>query len=67
LSTPSTRTAVSSRAARPPRCWFCSSTDTMAPFRRPARVFLISSVLPVRWRYCRACARHFITTGRPRA
>jgi hypothetical protein len=51
---------------RPPRCYFCSSTDTMAPFRRSARIFLLSALLPLRWRYCRRCARHFVTTGRPR-
>ena len=51
---------------KPPRCYFCSSTDTMPPFHKSARVFLLSRILPIRWRYCRRCARHFITTGKPR-
>jgi hypothetical protein len=38
----------------------------MPPFRRSARVLLLSWLLPLRWRYCRKCARHFITLGRPR-
>jgi hypothetical protein len=54
------------RSARIPRCYFCFSTDTMPPFRRSARVLLLSWLLPLRWRYCRKCARHFITLGRPR-
>ena len=51
---------------RPPRCYFCLSTDTMPPFMRSARVFLLSRLFPIRWRYCRRCARHFITTGKPK-
>jgi hypothetical protein len=39
----------------------------MNPFTRPERVLLISFLFPrVRWRYCRACARHFITTAKRR-
>lgn len=49
-----------------PRCWFCGVADNMTPFRRSERVLLLSEILPVRWRYCRKCARHFIATGKPR-
>lgn len=55
---------------RAPTCYFCSSTDTMEPFRKPARVFLLTAVLPrVRWRLCRHCGRHFLSlrSGRRRA
>ncbi|HUG40166.1 MAG TPA: hypothetical protein VMM12_06770 [Longimicrobiales bacterium] len=39
----------------------------MAPFRRPERVLLLSSILrTLRWRYCRACTRHFLTLQRDR-
>jgi len=54
------------RVARVPRCYFCFSTDTMVPFHKSSRVFLLSWIVPIRWRYCRKCARHFITLGRPR-
>jgi hypothetical protein len=51
----------------PPMCYFCSSTDTMEPFRRQARLPLVSLVIrSLRWRYCRACARHFLTVRRDR-
>lgn len=46
-------------------CYFCSSLDTMEPFRRPAEVFILSRLLPfLRWRYCRTCASHFLTIRR---
>jgi hypothetical protein len=48
-----------------PMCYFCSSQDTMEPFRRPAHVFLLSHLYrPLRWRYCRTCTRHFLTIRR---
>ena len=52
-----------------PMCYFCSSTDTMVPFRRESRVFLLSAVIPrLRWRYCRNCRSHFIDyAGKSRA
>jgi len=43
-------------------CYHCDSADTMPPFARPARVFLLSRIVPVlRRRYCRSCTRHFLT------
>jgi hypothetical protein len=43
-------------------CYHCSSSDTMEPFSRPAGIFLVTRILPsVRWRYCRACTRHFLS------
>jgi hypothetical protein len=46
---------------RPPMCYYCSSTDTMEPFRRPERVFLVTRLFPrIRARYCRHCTRHFL-------
>jgi hypothetical protein len=52
-------------AHTPPMCYFCSSTDTMEPFRRQPRLPLLSLVIrSLRWRYCRACARHFLTFRR---
>jgi len=52
-------------------CWFCSSDDTMVPFARRPEVFLLTRIFPrLRWHYCRACTRHFITLmagpGKPR-
>lgn len=53
------------RRAEPRRenavCYHCASSDTMEPFARPERIFLLSRILPhLRRRYCRACTRHFI-------
>ena len=45
-----------------PMCYFCSSVDTMEPFQRSERVAVLSRLIPrLRWRYCRTCARHFLT------
>jgi hypothetical protein len=45
-----------------PICYFCSSLDTMTPFHRDERVWLLSGLIPrLRWRYCRTCTRHFLT------
>lgn len=58
------------RRVRRPRpeacvCYHCASRDTMEPFTRPERIFVISSIFPaVRRRYCRACTRHFLTVIR---
>jgi hypothetical protein len=42
-------------------CYHCASSDTMEPFARPERIFLLSRIMPrLRRRYCRACTRHFI-------
>jgi len=50
-----------------PNCYFCGSQDTMSPFRRSERVLLLSLFLrTLRWRYCRACTRHFLTFQRDR-
>lgn len=50
-----------------PKCFFCRSTDTMVPFRKRENIFLITTLVPgIRRRYCRQCARHFITRVAPR-
>ena len=47
------------------RCHFCGSDDSMAPFHRRPRVFVLSAILPtLEWRYCRACVRHFLVFRR---
>lgn len=44
------------------KCYFCGSADSMAPFRRAEHVFILSRILrSLRWRYCRACTRHYLT------
>lgn len=48
------------------RCWLCGSHDTMVPFRRAEALPLLSALLPLRWRYCRRGAHHFIELKRPR-
>lgn len=45
-------------------CYLCGSDDTMAPFKKEENIAIISLFLPLRWRFCRACYRHFITTKR---
>ena len=46
-------------------CYHCASSDTMEPFTRPERIFLLSSIFPaLRRRYCRACTRHFLAVIR---
>jgi hypothetical protein len=63
----STRTQPAPERAKPPICYFCSSTDTMEPFHRPAEIFLLTRLLPsLRWRYCRSCTRHFLTLTKGR-
>ena len=48
------------------RCYFCGSRDWMPPFKRPARVFLLSWLIPkLRWSYCRSCTHHFLMLGQP--
>ena len=49
----------------PPTCYFCGSEDTMAPFKRSDSVLVLSWLLPLRWRYCRECTRHFLSFRRP--
>jgi hypothetical protein len=45
----------------PAVCYHCASNDTMEPFSRPERIFLLSRICPIlRRRYCRACTRHFL-------
>lgn len=61
-----TTTGAPPRSDRLPRCYFCGSRDTMAPFRRAQRVLLLSWLLPIRWRYCRKCGRHFLDFRKPR-
>jgi hypothetical protein len=36
----------------------------MPPFRKSADVLLLSWFLPIRWRYCRKCGRHFLNWKR---
>jgi hypothetical protein len=50
-----------------PRCYFCGSHDTMPPFQKSRAVFLLSWILPIQWRFCRKCARHFLTIRRRRS
>jgi hypothetical protein len=43
------------------RCYFCGSNDSMTPFKKEARVLLLSWLIPrLRWSYCRSCTRHFL-------
>jgi hypothetical protein len=37
----------------------------MRPFKKEEEVFILSLFLPIRWRFCRSCYRHFITKRRP--
>ena len=37
----------------------------MPPFKRKDAVWLLSWVMPLRWRYCRECTRHFLSFRRP--
>ncbi len=67
LIVPGTMTAASvdsnseARRRHLPVCPFCSSSDTMEPFRRSSHVFLASTIFRrLRWRYCRSCTRHFM-------
>jgi hypothetical protein len=42
------------------RCLFCRSTDTMRPFDRSDRIFILTFILrPLRVRFCRNCGRYF--------
>ncbi|MGH7482644.1 MAG: hypothetical protein ACRELV_10860 [Longimicrobiales bacterium] len=60
-----TLTRPLSRAAWP-RCPWCASRDSMPPFRKPARLALLSAALPtLRRRYCRACGRHYWSFRHP--
>jgi ribosomal protein L44E len=60
-TTSQTKTRTKRKPALPPICYFCSSTDTMVPFLRGSRIFLVSSVFPrLRWRFCRHCRKHFL-------
>lgn len=64
-SQPAQAQARARRAPEPRRehavCYHCSSRDTMEPFARPERIFVLSRIIPrLRRRYCRACTRHFI-------
>jgi hypothetical protein len=46
-------------------CYLCGSDDTMRPFKKQEEVFFLSLLLPIRWRFCRSCYRHFIVRKRP--
>jgi len=61
-TTPSQPTKTAPVAPRRlPMCYFCSSTDTMEPFRRDDHITLLSVLFPrLRWRFCRHCGRHFL-------
>lgn len=60
-TTTSQLTSKRSTPLKPPMCYFCSSTDTMIPFLRDSRIFVLSSLVSrLRWRYCRHCRRHFL-------
>lgn len=67
--TPAAATPEPAAGQAVPMCYYCSSIDTMEPFVRSDRVFLLSRLLPrVRARYCRNCTRHFLflAPGHPR-
>jgi hypothetical protein len=49
------------------KCYLCGSGDTMRPFKKPEQIAIISWFLPLRWRFCRSCYRHFITTKRAKS
>lgn len=42
------------------QCPFCKSMDTDRPYKRPARIALLSILIPrLRRHFCRSCGRHF--------
>lgn len=45
-------------------CMFCGSTDTDWPYKRSSRIFLLTPLLGLRLRFCRACYRHYLTFSR---
>ena len=47
------------------KCYLCGSDDTMRPFKKEENVLVLSWILPIRWRFCRQCYRHFITKKAP--